>query len=200
MDQTLTNPSDLKPEDLIWWYQNRALLSAEARGMVEKEIDRRGIARESIPEPVATAPARPMPMTWFNVWRWGVLPLIALNAVTDLLAGLGGFTDTERLFSAGTIIAVVILMVLLEKRHLYGWWLNWVFIFAIALSGLFPNIVDENDQPLEMDFATSATIRAFWALVFLVGWLWPNWVYFKKRRHIFTEPEQAEPETMNDER
>ena len=110
---------------------------------------------------------------WLRFWNYFSLPV---GGVLGLLMSLG-------VPALGIIMVPIALLQFavvygLHKRKIWAWQWNWVVIVLTWFSGVIPN-----------SFGSSAD---FWAkfiiLVPVSGlvWMWPNYVYWKKRRSLFS--------------
>lgn len=67
----------------------------------------------------------------------------------------------------------------LYRRKLWAWEMNWVMIVATWIGGPIPDVFGSG-----VDFWVKYFIGF---LVYGVFWMWPNYVYWKKRRVLFQE-------------
>jgi hypothetical protein len=112
---------------------------------------------------------------WFSLWTYVLLPTSVLMVwvieSTSLLFLVLWFP-----FSFLNILLVAGL----HLRHLWAWRANWVPIFSLALFLSIPSSPTLTENRL-----------AFWisfTLIFgvcLIGWLLPNYRYWRKRRPLF---------------
>jgi hypothetical protein len=110
---------------------------------------------------------------WFKFWVYVRAPLGAL------LYGLLGFALPDFLLLFWGAAAVLIWVAYgLHYRKASAYEANWLLVMEPVIStALFPFFVGGDDEQV-------AGIIS--AVVLLVIWVWPNWVYFKKREAWFT--------------
>ncbi len=138
-----------------------------------------------------------MPGTkWLRFWNYVVLPAVGVVALVMIF-------DLPRLRYEMLPIAILCVSVAfgLRERKLWAWRWNWIVIVIISLALLVPFTVrDTHDdfadlvahgigELLSTDWAKLDDLVAPFAirlvLVSLV-WLLPNWLYWKKRKGLFS--------------
>lgn len=109
---------------------------------------------------------------WLKFWTYFSLPA---NGAFGILVSIG---EPQKAFILIPLsLAFFVVSYGLQRRLFWAWQCNWVVIFLFALVGAIPNSFTSNSE--------------FWAkfLLFLpflgLLWLWPNYVYWKKRKMLF---------------
>jgi hypothetical protein len=110
---------------------------------------------------------------WLKFWNYFSLPV---GGVLGLLMSLG----VPALGIIMVPIAVLQFAVAygLHNRKIWAWRWNWVVIVLTWFSGAIPN-----------SFGSSVDFWAKFVIlvpVFGLVWMWPNYVYWKKRRLLFS--------------
>jgi serine protease Do len=125
-----------------------------------------------------------LPTKWLDFWIYVHLPAeVFLGVPISLFAAR---TDDEALF--GTIIidallvwAAVVTWLGLRKRRMAAWQLNWLFI-VLDIIGFTNSRISESASG---DKATTFIVSFF---AYTLFWGLPNYIYFKKRRVLFSGP------------
>ena len=122
------------------------------------------------------------PTAWLKFWTYIRLP-------AGLLVGLVKLTDTHFGSEFESLVTVVISVPLfalviativgLHRRRLWGWRLNWVVLFTEAVLYPLTRLRDSLNGPELLGFLFGG-----WLVIGLI-WVWPNYIYFKKRRALF---------------
>ena len=137
---------------------------------------------------------RKSPMKWSTFYTYVFLPLVILYRFAYGWASIrmlfypkvpDWLTPSIVLSIVDWLIASIFLAFIiygLHKRRLWGWRLNWISIAGIALlTGIPPSAVWMLARHGNTDLTLLPVI---WVPLTLL-WCWPNFVYFKKRRHLF---------------
>lgn len=141
----------------------------EALVLAAEELERRGL---SVPTPTEAAAlelqkAREIPVGWLKFYTYVRLPV-------EILFSLFPFFNDSGIGMALFILLTPLrgfVLVGLHRRTLWGWKLNWVYLATtvLLLAWTGPSLLSQ------------ALGIPFWALV----WGFPNYFYFKRRRHLF---------------
>ncbi len=140
----------------------------EAIGIAHQELARRGIT--IVPEEVKAAVyerSLQMPVAWLRFYPWALLLTVPLS-IGEVLQNYRPSTGVLALSLLALSLDVVrvLLFVGLRRRRLWAWQLNWIYLsLAILLCLLAMRI------PL---------------IIWACGWGIANYIYFKKRRHLFS--------------
>lgn len=109
---------------------------------------------------------------WLKFWTYFSLPA---NGTFGLLVSIG---EPQKAFILIPLsLGFFVVSYGLQRRLFWAWQCNWVVIVLFALVGAIPNSFTSNSE--------------FWAKFFLflpflgILWLWPNYVYWKKRKMLF---------------
>jgi hypothetical protein len=132
----------------------------------------------SVPQ-LQDALAKQMPVHWLECWTYLLLPIsVLLNGWSFLSAkGVGVF----RAIDLAMLVILVVSIAGLEQRRLWGWKLNWVVLLDHLVFASLPiAVVASTKEPVFLPYWVGA------ALVVGIIWIWPNAVYFAKRRAIFS--------------
>lgn len=172
----------------------------DAQRVITAELGRRGIALDGVEggAPLDGADqTSDLPTAWLRFWTWirlpggAVLTLVALGqaltspkSVMDPQHPIATFVSTALGLVAAS--AALIVAVGLHKRLLWAWKANFGLICAEVV--LVPFGLDVTAK----SGISGATAYLFGVALFAVAWLWPNALYFRKRRHLF-KPATARP-------
>lgn len=117
---------------------------------------------------------------WLNFWTYAFLPIGALSWIL-----LYFLLETSHYFLLYATFLYLWLAYGLHKRRLWAWQWNWVVVVLSWITGAMP--VEFGSAP---DFVGKSITRF---VVFGLVWMWPNYVYWKKRRGLFHEERRVEP-------
>ena len=116
------------------------------------------------------------PLNWCYFWNYGLLPL---NFFVDLIFVLGG----QQIFAMSPAIMLALLVhgsmaaalvIGLHKRTEWAWTLNGYFlVFSVLLQ-----VTGKYGHKGVGDIIV-------WVIMLAIVWLWPNHVYWTKRKHLF---------------
>lgn len=123
---------------------------------------------------------------WLKFWTYFILPI---GGIVDLII--------ELQMSIGILALGVIMIPLtilkftvaygLHYRRLWGWQWNWILVIIIYIAILIPK-----PTPGTYDDSADLNLIGQFVVNLIMGsliWMWPNYVYWKKRRLLFsTEP------------
>lgn len=110
---------------------------------------------------------------WLKFWNYFSLPVGGILCIFFIFA----FPEPKYVFG-GLSYLHFYLAYGLHRRQLWAWQLNWVMIVVTWIAGSIPDF-----------FASAIDFWAKYFVVFLilgVFWMWPNYVYWKKRRILFS--------------
>lgn len=134
------------------------------------------------PSALAAELDKSLPIRWLNFYVYFRIPAsIVLSVIYGLLIFALYSVDTTvalfalfaLIFIAAYICLAVFLFVGLHRRRRWGWKLNWFLLGLDFLLGA-------------LGYPGRVIIHFFSVGVLAFGWLLPNVIYFKKRRHLFT--------------
>lgn len=118
---------------------------------------------------------------WLSFYTYGFLPFRIVAGLVPVLAQYdklreAGYSPTISFqdLAPSIIWGIFTLVVLygLHKRQMWGWTINWVYLFAFVLGSPVGNT---------REFGTYVVAIILLGLVFLL----PNFIYFKKRKVLF---------------
>lgn len=137
-------------------------------------------AGPTTPEPAPSAPAIAKPAEalgtkWLNFWTYFSVP------VGGILSGACFFIVTDWWRWAFVVFAFFHFSVArgLHRRELSSWYANWVLVVLAWLGGAVP-----------YEFGSVIDFAFKYGLVLVIlgaFWMWPNYVYWMKRRVLFHE-------------
>ncbi len=144
----------------------------ETINIAKEEIEKRGIDKESVEkeqELPSESKIEKTPIKWLNFYTYFRLPF------SVIIGFFWAFTSTDIFVLSVQIIFSILpifTIIGLHKRKLWGWKLNWILLALDMI--LYP--IERSD-----------TLTVYVILVILLGLIWflPNYIYFKKRRHLF---------------
>jgi hypothetical protein len=160
----------LSPSDLLW-----------QEGMTDwKSIDQ---VLPCLPQS-RIIPDKPLGMRWYKWWTYGNLPLsVAINLITIPLLEAQGIAINILI----SILAVCTIFGLHQKRE-WAWRLNWLMIFVAYIKGAIsagtPRLSEYFTPPSNEEMAVRVIM---WLIIGGLVWLWPNIVYWRKRKHLFVD-------------
>lgn len=135
----------------------------------------------SSPVPAASTQTIETPTTigtkWLNFWTYFSLPI----------GGIVGLLISLAVPALGIILVPLAILQFavaygLHHRRLWAWQWNWVIIVITYISMTIP-------EPTPGSPAGEADLVAQFVIRLIIGgliWLWPNHVYWKKRRSLFS--------------
>lgn len=114
-------------------------------------------------------------MRWFYFYTYFLLPIWVLNS----LVYIDKVKEAE-ILPLGGIALIVAVFIGLHKRWIWGWYLNWVLLTAWTLQYplTLPSLQKFSGQEKIFAYAFALVITGFL-------YLWPNVVYFRKRKVLF---------------
>lgn len=121
----------------------------------------------------------PLKTKWLTIWNYFFLPISGIN--NTVIA----FTTPE--ISIGLIATTLTIVQFLTAfglyyRKIWAWRLNWFALVIAYFSGvILPRFIKQSYGFEEPD--TQLVLRM---IVGILIWIWPNYVYWKKRKELFT--------------
>lgn len=112
------------------------------------------------------------PLKWFKFYTYVLIPLWILE---ELFVIIGSGDETFHPAGLLRIVLFAILLIGLLRRMSWAWGLN-ILVLCLMVWG--------TAEPFRVAFGFSAFLIA--AAVSAIIWFLPNFIYFKKRRHLFT--------------
>ena len=109
---------------------------------------------------------------WLKFWNYFSLPV---GGILGLLVSLR-FPDVGIIIGSISILQLAVAYGL-HNRRLWAWQWNWVVIVLTWFSGAIPRAFGNS-----MDFWVKFVL---FVVVFGFIWIWPNYVYWNKRKHLF---------------
>lgn len=149
----------------------------EVLEIVKEELKKRNIEEVDTDkvEELRKSKLEEVPIGWLKFYNYWLIPGgMFFNLIIAPLTIQIEHTGIMFIFGLIWSILLAFLLYGLHKRRLWGWKLNWV-VLVIGLL-LYP-----------LKYYTRGAI--FYFVVLILGvliWGLPNYIYFKKRRHLFT--------------
>jgi double zinc ribbon protein len=120
---------------------------------------------------------------WLYFWNYFSLPF---GAIIGILMALGMAKYEKPIFALILFIISAYQFIVafgLHKRNFWAWQWNWAYIALTYISMIIPYQVPGqilDDSALLVQAAGKLIVGAFL-------WVWPNYVYWRKRKHLFVE-------------
>jgi hypothetical protein len=106
-------------------------------------------------------------MKWFYFYSYILLPVLTIS----MLARINRLESIESYIALMLCVYLIITLIGLYLRRLWGWKMNWVILVFLTLQSPIQGIK-------RISYLTGLVIMAY-------IWLFPNYIYFKKRKHLF---------------
>ena len=132
------------------------------------------------PQPMVSSPV--IKTKWLKFWCYFSLPFGGLLGILLFLGLPGGYWSI--ILGLGATLNFIVAYGL-HYRMLWAWQLNWVLIGATCLSGIFSAITLSQQTPHHSSPASLIMLIFIDLVIYGICWLWPNYVYWKKRRVLF---------------
>lgn len=137
------------------------------------------------------------PMNWWNFWEYFRFPVSIFFSIFNFIGSLSVLKDVQlNIYGTLLLIVNVVLIIFLcityyffvtRKKH--GFEMLIIYSIAEVLFNSFINTFSGDDVYLKN--ITELVISAFIiSSIVCVIWVYPNYLYFKKRRHLFGKEEQ----------
>jgi hypothetical protein len=173
--------------------QRKGNLTEVALGVTDEVLETRGVTDEmraeltkqlektmprSTEKRVSQGVSGILKIKWLRIWNYFCLPLSGINNIYVAV------TASE--ISFGIIAAIFAILQLstafgLYHRKMWAWRLNWIALVLSYYGGVtWPRFIKETygvEEP-----ATQIVLRI---IIGILIWLWPNYVYWKKRKELF---------------
>jgi rRNA maturation endonuclease Nob1 len=117
---------------------------------------------------------------WLSFWNYYSLPV---GGVLGILMSIG--TPAIAIIMVPISILQIVTAIGLHYRKNWAWQANWVVILVCWLL----NATSSNIHQLIQNGATRQLFFVFALLMLFqaVVWIWPNYVYWNKRKHLFSD-------------
>jgi len=166
-------------------------LTELALGVLEEVLESRGVTDEMRGEitkkleemqPLSDnkRASKPLKTKWLKAWNYLFLPLSGINNIYVAV------TISEISFSIlSAIFAIIQLSTAfgIYHRKLWAWKLNWVALLLSYYGGVTLPIFLKRAYGVEQTINQTILSMIIYALI----WLWPNYVYWKKRKELFIQ-------------
>lgn len=116
---------------------------------------------------------------WLLYWTYFQLPL---GSLILLLAYIKTPTVISMVISFPIIFLQCAVIYGIHHRKLWAWKWNWTLILFVSFTAIF-NPANPFVNKSGMGFEFELMLRI---VVFALFWLWPNYVYWNKRKHLFS--------------
>lgn len=133
--------------------------------------------RTALPGVIHVADTKPLGTKWLKFWSYCSLPV---GGVLGLLMSLG--VPALGIIMIPMAILQFVVAYGLHYRKLWAWQWNWVLVIITFLSMLIP-------APIPGSHGGGADLVIQFMIKLILAsliWMWPNHVYWKKRRALFT--------------
>ena len=119
-----------------------------------------------------------IPIRWLDFYTYGKIPFVVLILIISFINILVNYSKVNNpllylFLIIFEIIIAIVLFIGLHKRRLWGWKFNWFALFFEVLTITIPIANNVNEYLIIV-------------CVFLVIWFLPNFIYFKKRKMLFS--------------
>lgn len=143
----------------------------EALKIAEEEIKKRKIS-DMGEEKIEELSKQEIPIKWLNFYTYFRLPAgVVLGLIQAFVIG-----ESKVIFLSIILSLLPIFVFIgLRNRRLWGWKLNWVLLGLEALA-----------FPLQLEQVDSISLYLVFIVLICLVWVLPNYIYFKKRRHLFS--------------
>lgn len=135
-----------------------------------------------------------LPIKWLMYWMYFSLPLGGFVAFIRAIIKFGnGGVEPTMLLAIGVLQCATTWGLL--KRRLWGWSLNWVALLVTCITMSFSNFTYFVSAGVWVELTFSKTWPALWTLsiagpfyffLSMLLWMLPNFIYWRKRRGLFT--------------
>lgn len=166
-------------------------LTELALGVLEEVLKSRGVTdemraeitkklEEMKPPSDNKRESKPLKIKWLKAWNYLFLPL---SGISNIYSAVTISDIPSSLLSA--IFAIIQLSTAfgLYHRKLWAWTLNWVVLLLSYYGGITLPIYLKRAYGVEQTFNQTILGMIISALI----WLWPNYVYWKKRKGLFIQ-------------
>ena len=114
---------------------------------------------------------------WLSFWSYFSLPF---GGVLGILMSISA--PAIAVIMAPISIFQIITAIGLHYRKMWAWQANWVAIVLTWVSGAIPKVNASMQNRSTEEFVVLFVISFF---VFGIIWMWPNYIYWNKRKHLF---------------
>jgi hypothetical protein len=137
------------------------------------------------PPPEAPKSERPKIRTrWLTLWIVWCIGRPAVSVILTFIFSLGTLPPLSLLTGMWIVLQIAFFTVGagLLMRELWAWRVNWGLIFGEPIYLVSLHLVRHQTFAANLGeyFVAIVAILVFYAL-----WSWPNYIYFKKRKHLF---------------
>ena len=119
---------------------------------------------------------------WLKFWNYFSLPV---GGIFGILMSVGFLKSIELMLLGIIVISMSILQLIvaygLHHRKFWAWQWNWVLVAIVYMSLLIP-IQTSGYYEDTAEFVAQSIMRM---IVGSLVWVWPNYVYWKKRKGLF---------------
>ncbi len=119
---------------------------------------------------------KPLGVTWLYLWTYLVLPGLGIEAMVGALQG-----KHLAVLSGTVLITAIILVYGLQGRKSWAWQLNWIMIAYVYIKAIL-----SAQSPVVKSLEGDLLAKAVYGIIVAAPvWLWPNCIYWKKRKGLF---------------
>ena len=150
-----------------------------------------------------------LPMNWWKWWQYVMFPigiLISIGSLTQYssvdfsILNLWGWIIVIVNLAITTLLCVTYGMFLTKKKQAFNVFITYLFLypawntFVTTVNSAFSNNI--NNLPTNI---TELVITGLISYGIICGiWIYPNYIYFKKRKHFFSKREEKQQDINQD--
>ncbi len=142
-------------------------------------------------------------LSWWHFWEWFRLPvglflsICVLAQYAMVFEQLSIYGIIEFIIRVALTIFMGVTLYFLISRKKYGFEIIIIYcIFEVVFSA-FSNIFGSGEANA-INLEEKITIAAIVSIIYGLIWVYPNYLYFKKRKHLFGENERKEREKTSE--
>lgn len=139
-----------------------------------------------------------LPMKWWKFWEYFSFPVGIILSIISL----SNYASLD-LNNFGVIISIIDFIIiafmcvtysLFVSRHKFGFIFLMIYLFVSVAWTDFNSTLNTVVNPLTGEYDIEEIIRVFIVayIVFCVIWIYPNYLYFKKRKYLFKGKEEKQ--------
>lgn len=138
-----------------------------------------------------------LPMNWWNFWKYFRFPVSIFFSIFNFIGSLSVLKDVQLniygilllVINIALIIFLCITFYFFITRKKYGFEMLIIYSIAEVVFNSFINTFSGDDVYFNNITELVISVLIISGIVCAI-WVYPNYIYFKKRRHLFGEEEQ----------
>lgn len=116
---------------------------------------------------------------WLKVWSYFFLPL---SGVLNIIASFPKADYASVFLTLAVAILQFVTSFGLYNRKLWAWKMNWIAIIVAYINSITAPTFIKQSYGYE-----ESTVQFFLRIIlFIIIWIWPNYIYWKKRMELFS--------------